>query len=42
LPQRAFVPFFLEGVDDGLMVGEDELARFQHVAELLYGLVDGQ
>jgi hypothetical protein len=25
------------------MVGEvDEMARFQHMAEMLYGLVDGQ
>jgi hypothetical protein len=24
------------------MVGEDEVARFQHMAEILYGLIDGQ
>jgi hypothetical protein len=40
---RGFGPFMLEGVCDGLVVGEDdEVARFQHMAEMLYGLVDGQ
>jgi hypothetical protein len=43
LPRRAFVPLFLEGVDYGLVVGEDdEAARFQHMVEMVYGLVDGQ
>jgi hypothetical protein len=33
----------LKVVGDGLVVGEDgEVARFQHMAEILYGLVDGQ
>jgi hypothetical protein len=33
----------LEGVSDGLVVGEDdEVSRFQHTAEMLYGFVDGQ
>jgi hypothetical protein len=33
----------LEGVGNGLVVSEDgEVARFQHIAEMLYGLVDGQ
>jgi hypothetical protein len=31
----------LEGVGDGLVVGENgKVARFQHVAEVLYGFVD--
>jgi hypothetical protein len=44
LPRWAFVPFLLEGVGDGLMVSEDEdeVARFQHVAEMLHGLVDSE
>jgi hypothetical protein len=38
-----FAPLLLEGVDDGLIASEDdEVARFQHIAEMLYGLVDGQ
>jgi hypothetical protein len=33
----------LEGVRDGLVVGEDvEVARLQHMAEMLYAIVDGQ
>jgi hypothetical protein len=33
----------LEGIGDGLVVSEDgEVARFQHMAEMLYGLEDGQ
>jgi hypothetical protein len=36
-------PLMLEAVRDGLLVGEnDELTRFQHVSEMLHGLVDGQ
>jgi hypothetical protein len=32
-----------EGVGDGLVVGEDdEVAPFQHMEEMLYGLIDGQ
>jgi hypothetical protein len=43
LPWSAFVPFLLEGVGDGIVVGEDgEMARFHHMAEMLYGFVDGQ
>jgi hypothetical protein len=39
----ASVLFLLEGVGDGFMVSEDdELARFQHVAEMLLALVDSQ
>jgi hypothetical protein len=37
------VPLLLEGVGDGFVVGEDdEVARFQHMAEMLYDLVDDQ
>jgi hypothetical protein len=33
----------LEGVGDRLMVDvDDEVARFQHMTEMLYGLVDDQ
>jgi hypothetical protein len=33
----------LEGVGDWLVVSEDgEVVRFQHVAEMFYGFVDGQ
>jgi hypothetical protein len=33
----------MEGIGDGLVVGEDEeVARFQHMAEMFYGLVYGQ
>jgi hypothetical protein len=43
LPWGAFVPILLEGVGDGLVVGEDgEVASFQHMAEMLYGLADGK
>jgi hypothetical protein len=42
LPQLAFVPLLMEGVGDGLVVGEDKVEGFQHMAEMLYGLVDGQ
>jgi hypothetical protein len=43
LPWGAFVPLLLEGVGDGLVVGEDgEVASFQQMAEILYGLVDGK
>jgi hypothetical protein len=43
LPRRAFVPLLLEGVRDTLVVGKnDEMTRFQHVAEMLHGLVDCQ
>jgi hypothetical protein len=42
LPGRAFVPLLLEGVSAGIMVREDEVARFQHVAEMLHGLIDSQ
>jgi hypothetical protein len=43
LPRRAFVPLLLEDVGNGLVVGEDcEVVRFQHMAEMLYGLVYGQ
>jgi hypothetical protein len=39
----AFVSFLLEGVGNRLMVSEDgEVTRFQHVAEVPDGLVDGQ
>jgi hypothetical protein len=40
---RAFIPLLLEGVGDGLMVREDgEVELFQHVMEMLYGLIDSQ
>jgi hypothetical protein len=43
LQRREFVRLLLEGVGDGLMVSEDgEVARFQHVTEMLHGLVDSQ
>jgi hypothetical protein len=43
LPRRAFAPLLLKGVGNGLMVSEDdEVTRFQHMAEMLYGFVDGQ
>jgi hypothetical protein len=43
LPRREFIPLLLEGVDGGLVVGEDdEVARFQYMAEMFYGLVDDQ
>jgi hypothetical protein len=43
LPWLAFVPLLLEGIRDGLVVGEDdEVTCFQHMAEILYGFVDGQ
>jgi hypothetical protein len=43
LPGRAFIPLLLEVIGDRLIVGEDdEMACFQHVAEMLYGLVYGQ
>jgi hypothetical protein len=43
LPLWAFVALLLEGVRDGLVVSEDdEVARFQHMTEMFYGLVDGQ
>jgi hypothetical protein len=43
LPWRAFVPLLLEGVCDGLVIGENgEVTRFQHVVEMLHGLVDCQ
>jgi hypothetical protein len=33
----------LEGVSDGLLVSKDgEMVHFQHMAEMLYGFVDGQ
>jgi hypothetical protein len=42
-PLWAFDPLLLEGVGDWLVRGEDdEVARFQHVAEMLYGFVHGQ
>jgi hypothetical protein len=35
--------FLLEGVGDGLVVGGNgEVARFQHMAEILYGIVGGE
>jgi hypothetical protein len=42
LPWWAFVPLLLEGVGDGLLVEDGEMARFQHMAEMLYGFVYGQ
>jgi hypothetical protein len=43
LPRWASVPLLVEGVGDRLMVGEDdEVARFQHVIEMVYGLVNDQ
>jgi hypothetical protein len=37
------VALLLEGIGDWLVVCEDgEVARFQHMAEMLYGFVDGQ
>jgi hypothetical protein len=40
---EAFVPFLPEGVGDRFVVCEDaEVAHFQHVAEILYGLIDDQ
>jgi hypothetical protein len=39
----AFVPLLLEGIGYGLVVGEDdEVAPFLIMAEMLYGLIDGQ
>jgi hypothetical protein len=41
--RREYIPLLLEGVGDGLVVGEDdELARFRHTAKMFYGLVDGK
>jgi hypothetical protein len=37
LPRWAFVPLLLEGVGE-----DDAVARFQNVAEMFYGLVNGQ
>jgi hypothetical protein len=43
LPRLAFVPLLLKGAGDRFVVGkDDEVARFQHVSEMLYSLVDGQ
>jgi hypothetical protein len=40
---RRFVPLLLKGVGEGLVIGEDgEVMHFQHMAGMLYGLVDGQ
>jgi hypothetical protein len=42
-PWRTFVTPLLEGVSNGLVVGVDgEVARFQHMPEMLQCLVDGQ
>jgi hypothetical protein len=41
LTRRTFDPLLLEGVGYRLVVREDdELAGFQHVAEMLHGFVD--
>jgi hypothetical protein len=43
LTRCEFAPFLLAGVGYRLMVGkDDEVARFQHMAEMVYGLVDDQ
>jgi hypothetical protein len=43
LPKGLFVPHLLEGIGDGLVVGEvSGMARVQRMAEMLYGFVDGQ
>jgi hypothetical protein len=43
LPWLAFVLLLLEGVGDGLVVGEDdEVSRFQHMVEMLYSFINGQ
>jgi hypothetical protein len=32
----------LEGIGDRFVVSKDEVVHFQHMSEMLYGLIDGQ
>jgi hypothetical protein len=40
LTRQTFIPFLLEDIGYGLVVGKDEVVRFQNMAEMLYGFVD--